>query len=154
MLLCLVQHAEALSKGEDPSRRLSEKGIADIKKVAAFAKELRVSAHQIVHSGKMRALQTAQILADHIAAGVKILESDGLAPMDDPEIWHDRISRINDDLMLVGHLPHLARLSALMLCGDKEMSAVNFEMGSIVCHKKSDDGNWAVDWIIKPRMLK
>ncbi len=154
MLLYLVQHAEALSEEEDPSRILSERGIENIKKIAVFAREINVSAHQIVHSGKMRALQTAQILSDHITADMGVLESDGLKPMDDPEIWFERISRLNDDMMLVGHLPHMAKLSSLILCGDKEKGVVNFEMGSIVCLKKSDDGTWAIDWIIKPRMLK
>ncbi len=67
MYLYLVQHAEALSKEEDPSRSLSKKGIKDIKKIASFSRGLKVAIHQIVHSGKMRALPTAQLLEEPMA---------------------------------------------------------------------------------------
>jgi phosphohistidine phosphatase len=153
MFLYLVRHAEAMAKEEDPSRSLSQKGIEDIRKVAEFAKGLNIEGHQILHSGKMRALQTAQVLAENIVTDMGVLEADGLAPMDDPEIWHERISKMGYSVMLAGHLPHLAKLATLLLCSDKETSVVNFEAGSIVCMKR-DNGNWSIDWIIKPGMLK
>jgi len=37
MFLYLVQHAEAKKEEEDPARGLSEKGLQDIKKMAAYA---------------------------------------------------------------------------------------------------------------------
>lgn len=154
MYLYLVQHAEAMSKEEDPSRSLSEKGIEDIKKVAAYAKRMDLAVHQIAHSGKMRALQTAQVIEEHITVDMHVLEADGLAPMEDPEIWNERLSHIHNDMMLVGHLPHLARLASLLLCGKKDGNVVNFEMGCVVCLHKPEAGDWSVDWIIKPGMIK
>lgn len=154
MLLYLVQHAEAMSKEEDPSRSLSEQGIEDIKRVAAYAKKLNLAVHQIAHSGKMRALQTAQVLEEHITVDMHVLEADGLAPMDDPEIWYDRVSGMKHDIMLVGHLPHLAGLASLLLCGNRDRNIVTFEMGCIVCLRRPDDGGWAVDWMIKPGMVR
>jgi phosphohistidine phosphatase len=153
MYLYLVQHAEALSKEEDPTRSLSEKGIADIRKVAGFVKKMNLTVHRIVHSGKMRALQTAQLLEERVSVDMGIAESDGLAPMDDPGIWVERLSKINDNIMLVGHLPHLGKLSSFLLCGNKDRNIVDFEMGCIVCLKRSDEGDWSTDWIIKPRMI-
>lgn len=153
MLLHLVQHAEAKSKDIDPSRGLSEKGINDIKKVAEYAAKLKVSVNRIIHSGKMRALQSAQVLAEHISVNTEVIESDGLAPMDDPGIWHERLVEMQEDIMLVGHLPYMAGLSGLLVCGNKEKGAVNFEMGCIVCLKRSDAGSWAFEWIIKPGMI-
>jgi phosphohistidine phosphatase len=154
MYLYLVQHGEALREEVDPSRSLSEEGIEDIKKVAAFAKSMKMTAHQIFHSGKMRAFQTAQVIADTVPIDMGIAETDGLAPKDEPEIWADRIDKLNNDVILVGHLPHLARLSSLLIRGDKNQSSVNFEMGGILCLRKDDEGGWTVDWMIKPRMLK
>lgn len=151
MFLYLVQHAEALSKEEDPSRSLSDKGIEDIKKTAAFISGMKPGVQQILHSGKMRALQTAQIMSDHIP-GVNMSETDGLAPMDDPGIWLGRISKLNNNVMLVGHLPHMAKLAGLVLCGE-EKNVVNFETGCVVCLSKPDDGDWALEWIIKPGMV-
>ena len=154
MFLYLVQHAQALSKDEDSSRSLSEKGIEDIKKMASFSRGLKIIPHQIVHSGKMRALQTAQLLADRINVDMGVLESDGLLPKDDPEIWFGRLSKMNEDIMLVGHLPHMEKLASLLLCRDKDRSIIKFEMGSIICLKRLEEFNWAVEWIIKPGMFK
>ncbi len=171
MFLYLVQHAEAKKEEEDPARGLSEKGLQDIKKVAAYAAELNIKASRIFHSGKTRALQTAQVLADSFKIEKGISETDGLAPVDDPQIWLERISKMNveyhagystvEDLVLVGHLPHLARLSALILCGDREKDIVDFKMGGIVCLKRFEvgidsyrDGNWSVEWMIIPSVIK
>ena len=154
MFLYLVQHAEALSKEEDSSRSLSKKGIEDIKKIASFSRGLKIAAHQIVHSGKMRALQTAQLLAERITSDMGVLESDGLSPMDDPEMWFGRLSKIDEDIMIVGHLPYLDKLASLLLCRDKERNIINFEMGSILCLKRLEEFSWTVEWFIKPGMIK
>lgn len=147
MLLYLVQHAEAKREEEDPVRGLTDKGFQDIKKVASYAAKLNISVTQIFHSGKTRAMQTAQVLAEHLQCE-KVSEADGLSPMDDPQIWADRISQINDDVMLAGHLPHLCRFASLILCGDKERNIVNFKMAGIVCLRRFDDGRWAVEWML------
>jgi phosphohistidine phosphatase len=151
MLLYLVQHAESMSKEEDPSRGLSEKGFRDIKKIAAFIKGLDIDVREIVHSGKKRALQTAEVLVESVRADMGVNESDGLSPKDDPGIWVEKIAGLEGDEMLVGHLPHLARLAAMLLSGDRNM--VEFENAGIVCLKRSEDRSWAVDWVIKPRLI-
>ena len=144
MLLYLIQHAEAKKEEEDPLRGLTDKGFQDTKKSAAYAADLRLRASKIFHSGKTRAMQTAQVLAEHLKCE-NISETDGLAPMDDPQIWFERISKMNEDIMLVGHLPHLANLASLILCGDKDKNIVNFKMAGIVCLKRFDDSKWSVE---------
>ncbi|MEW6213699.1 MAG: phosphohistidine phosphatase SixA [Nitrospirota bacterium] len=154
MLFYLVQHAEAKREEEDPARGLTEKGLQDIRKVAAFAADLNIRVSLIFHSGKKRALQTAQVLADHLKPERGITQTDGLAPMDDPQIWFENLLRKDEDTMLVGHLPHLARLVAMLLCGDKEKNAVNFKMGGIVCLKRFEKVKWAIEWMIIPEVIK
>ena len=154
MFLYLVQHAEALDKEMDPSRSLSEKGIEDIKKVAGCLCGLRIKVEIICHSGKMRALQTAQVLADHLNFVKELSYTDGLAPMDDPNIWYDRLSHMNENIILVGHLPQLGHLASLILCGDAEKNSIDFKMGGVVCLKRFEDGKWAVEWMVIPEMVK
>ena len=137
MLLYLVQHAEANPEENDPSRGLSEKGLSDIRKTAHHAAGLSIKIIQIFHSGKKRARQTAQILAENLNPDKGIAESDGLAPMDEPEIWAQRLLSAVEDIILVGHLPHMGKLAALLICGDKDKKAVNFKMAGIVCLKKN-----------------
>jgi phosphohistidine phosphatase len=51
MKLYLVQHAKAASKDIDPTRSLTEEGLRDIQKVAAFIKTLNLSVYYLWHSG-------------------------------------------------------------------------------------------------------
>ncbi|MBI5197842.1 MAG: phosphohistidine phosphatase SixA [Nitrospirae bacterium] len=153
MFLYLVRHAEAKSEEEDPSRGLTEKGVQDIRKVASFLGGGRVRVPGIFHSGKTRAMQTVQALADHLHPSEGISPTDGLAPMDDPRIWGECLSNQREDLMLVGHLPHLGRLSALLLCGNPESPIVTFETGGVVCLERGESGRWSMMWMIVPGIL-
>jgi phosphohistidine phosphatase len=153
MYLYLVQHGDALSKEEDATRSLSEQGIEDVRKVASRAEGLHISVRQILHSGKMRAFQTAQVLEEAVSSEMGMMETDGLSPMDDSGIWHQRLSHTHESVMLVGHLPHLAKLCSMLLCGNGDKPVVAFETAGIVCLKRIDDGSWMVDWVIKPRLI-
>jgi len=154
MYLYLVRHGEALTKEEDPEQGLSPVGIDHISRVAAFTKGLGIKVKQVFHSGKKRAEQTARIFSEGVQSELGVLETDGLAPMDAPEIWLERVSQINEDVMLVGHLPHLAKLSTMVLCGGRETQALNFLAGSIVCLARAEDNTWAVDWMINPELIQ
>lgn len=153
MYLYLVQHAEAVSKDIDPSRGLSEKGMDDIKRISQYISGLDMDIHEIFHSGKKRAYQTAQVLATHLKIEDKITETDGLSPMDEPEIWFSKVNNLNKNVMLVGHLPHMAKLASLVLCANTDKKVIDFEMGCIVCLSRDDDLSWSTDWIIKPKMI-
>lgn len=153
MLLYLVQHAEAKSKEEDPKRGLTEKGLQDIKKVASYLARLNIRVDRIFHSGKKRALQTAEVLAEHLKPEEGISEKDGLAPMDEPQIWFERLSKLEEDLMLVGHLPHLSKLASLILTGDAEKTVINFKNAGILCLKRSEEAHWSVEWMITPDIV-
>ncbi len=153
MLLYLVQHGEAKKEEEDPSRGLTKKGMDDVWKTASFARD-RVSAGVgIFHSGKTRALQTARIIADFVKSEVDAAETGSMAPMDDPGIWAEKLREMSGDVMLVGHLPHLAKLAGLLLCGKAEQPVIDFTMGGIVCLKRFDDGRWALQWAVVPEMV-
>ena len=153
MLLYLVQHAEAKRKDEDHERGLTDRGFRDIARVALFAKDQGVRINRVLHSGKKRALQTAQILASYLKPESGIVPVDGLLPMDDPKTWAERLAAMNEDSMLVGHLPHLSRLAALLLCGDGENPVIEFRNAGISCMRRSEDGRWAVAWMIAPEMV-
>ena len=153
MKLYLVQHAEAKAEQDDPSRGLSEKGLNDIKKTASHAAGLSIKISRIFHSGKKRALQSAQILAGDLHPDKGVSESDGLAPMDEPKTWAERLSSAEEDIMLVGHLPHLGKLAGLLICGSENKKAVNFTMAGIVCLKRNGGGSWSVEWALTPETI-
>ena len=78
MFLYLVQHGEALTKEADPDRPLSEAGRANVEHLAGFlaGRSLRVA--RVLHSGKTRARQTAEILAAALAPDAPVEAGDGL----------------------------------------------------------------------------
>ncbi|MDD3579933.1 MAG: phosphohistidine phosphatase SixA [Desulfobacca sp.] len=153
MILYLVQHAEAKREEEDPGRDLTEKGRRDIERVAQYLGRLKIQVGQIFHSGKNRALSTANVLNRHLKPAASVAEAPGLKPLDDPEIWAGRIANLDEDIMLVGHLPHLGKLAALLVSGDKEKSVINFQMGGVVRLRHMAAGHWAVDWLVVPEII-
>jgi phosphohistidine phosphatase len=153
MKLYLLQHAKAVSKDENPERPLTEEGSRDIKKVAAFIKSLSLSVDYLYHSGKTRAMQTAEVLAEVIMVKNEVAAHDGLAPNDDVRAIIEKINVDGRDVMIVGHLPFMAKLASLLLTGSESTTAVAFKQGSILCLDYSDECKWQVKWMITPDLL-
>jgi phosphohistidine phosphatase len=153
MFVYLVQHAESKSEQEDPSRSLTAKGMHDVKKVASFASQCNLKIHMIFHSSKLRAKQTAEALSQHLNPAKGVSEVDGLAPLDDPAIWAQRLKDIPEDVILVGHLPHLDKLASLLLCGDKDKNIISYKMAGIVCLERTDTESYALQWMVTPEVV-
>jgi phosphohistidine phosphatase len=154
MNLYLVQHAEAKSEQEDPQRPLSDKGRTDIKKVAAFVAQRKiVQVKTIFHSGKTRAQQTAEALAQQLKPSQGVKQAEGLEPMADPSTWSARLADEKEDIVVVGHLPHLSRLASHLIYQEANRKIVDFQMGGIVCLGRDESGAWSVRWMVVPTML-
>ncbi len=153
MFLYLVQHGAAKREEEDPARPLSDRGIEDVKRVASFISRLDIAVEEVLHSSKLRAKQTAEILTGSLQATKSVSETESLAPLDEPTIWSEKLKTKNHSLMLVGHLPHLGKLSSLLLCSDKENGVIAFKMGGVVCLKRDEAGTWTLQWMITPEIV-
>ena len=155
MRLYLIQHGEAKSEVEDPERSLTARGEEEVKAISRIAAGLNIRPSKIYHSGKMRAKQTAEIIASALKIPDPSVQSvQGLSPNDDFRPWAERISKERKDLMLVGHLPFLERLTSFLLCGDENARLVLFRYGAIVCFDRKEDKRWAVRWILTPEMVR
>jgi len=153
MKVYLVRHGQAVSSEVDPQKPLSEQGLADVRKVASFIKHLEISVEHIRHSGKLRAAQTAEILAGSISVEKDCSAHEGLGPNDDVTIMAEELEAYNADLMIVGHLPFLAYLASLLAAGRQTADVVSFDVGSIACLNRSDPGRWQLEWMITPKLL-
>jgi phosphohistidine phosphatase len=153
MFVYLVQHAESKSEQEDPERSLSEQGMQNIRKVSSFASQCNLKIHMIFHSPKLRAKQTAEVLSEYFNPEKGVSEVDGLKPLDDPSLWAQRLKDIPEDVILVGHLPHLDKLTSLLLCGDKDKNVISFKMAGIVCLERADTESYALQWMVTPQIL-
>jgi phosphohistidine phosphatase len=149
--LYLMQHGEAKAEAEDPERSLPVRGEEETKKIPGAGKRLDIRPSRIYHSGKKRAEQTVGIIAKALDLSAQI--GQGLNPNDDVHPWVERISRETEDLIIVGHLPFLEKLTSLLVSGDEGAKAVPFRYSAIVCLEKKEPGRWAVDWVLKPEMV-
>ena len=150
MYLYLVQHGEAKKEEEDPMRPLSEKGLLDVRRVGAYISRVGITIDAIFHSNKLRARQTAEVLASHLMPSGGIAEKDQLAPLDDPKIWAERLKEMTGSVMLTGHQPHLGKLASLLLCGNEDKDIVSFKMAGVVCLSRDDSGAWSLQWMLVP----
>lgn len=151
MRVFLVQHGEATPEPENPARPLTHRGREEVRRVARHAAGLGLQVAEICHSGKLRARQTAEILAAALSPGRGVREADGLAPGDDPTRARAEIQAASEPLMLVGHLPHLSRLASLLLVGDPGKDIIQFRNGAIVCLTRVEDC-WRLEWILTPEL--
>ncbi len=149
MRLYLVRHGEARSERKDPRRSLTDKGREDVKRVAAAAQTRGIQPATILHSGKLRAQQTAELFAERLSLPKRIELSSGLAPDDPVQPWAERLNEAREDLMLVGHLPHLDRLASLLLADDDRAGSIRFQTATILCLERQAT-HWTIQWILTP----
>lgn len=142
MQLYLVQHGDALTKDEDPQRRLSDKGRADIERLAAWLVTNGVTVPRICHSGKTRARQTAELLGSVLETGGKIHPAEGLGPNDPPEVFLKRLENVDEDILIASHLPFVARILSQAVTGASNQQPVEFRPGSIAVVERDKNGIW------------
>ena len=156
MNVYLVRHGEAERELVDPNRGLTERGRWDARRVAALAAKLGLEVEQIRHSGKTRAEQTAAILGEALSPPGGVAAAPGLAPMDDVRPVADELTRASQPVMLVGHLPFMARLTGQLLAGDASLPVVQFRTAAMACLVREGgwerEVRWQVAWVITPEM--
>jgi phosphohistidine phosphatase len=153
MRLYLVRHGDALSPGVDPERRLSEAGHQQVGRLAAFLSARGVRVARLLHSSKPRAAQTAEALAAAVAPAVVPEGRDGLSPNDPVEPLAGEIADWQEDCLIAGHLPHLARLATLLLTGRNVPTGLDFEPAAAACLERDEDGVWSLLWFVGPSHL-
>jgi len=154
MKLYLVQHGEACAKDVDPERSLTDRGREDVERLAAFLGRAGIAVERVIESGKLRAAQTADLLAAVVAPLVELETDARLQPNDDPAAIDWAQMTGDTDTLVVGHLPFMARLVSMLVAGDPGRPIAAFRPGSVVCLERDDDGSWQIDWMIRPELLR
>ena len=150
MALFLVRHGRSLSKDIDPDQGLSEEGILEVEQIANDVKHHGVRVSRIEHSGKKRAQQTAEIFAAALNPRDGVQERSGLKPLDDVTTIADRISS-KDNLMLVGHLPFMSKLTSYLITGSTDTPVFSFQNSGTLCMDQDMDAHtWFIKWALMP----
>jgi len=150
MALYVVQHGKNLTKTEDPEKGLSVDGKLDTERIAGVANGYRVKVSRIVHSGKKRARETAEIMASVLSPTNGLETLKGMNPLDDVSTFADSLE-LDMNVMLVGHLPFLERLIGLLVCGDPDQTVFKLQNSGILCIDRVPEvKNPVIRWALMP----
>jgi len=152
MALYLIQHGKSLPKDQDPDQGLSEDGTTETERIASLARDYGVRVSQIRHSVKTRARQTAEILARALKPQNDIQEICGIKPMDDVAACAAKIDP-DENVMLVGHLPFMERITSYLITGSIDQPLIKFQNSGIVClDKDPETQGWVIKWTLMPNI--
>jgi phosphohistidine phosphatase len=151
MRIYLARHGDTKSKQEDPDRSLSETGRKDVSRVADILEQTGAGVDLLYHSGKTRARQTAEILAQSVLWEPELKMAPDLGPLDPVGPWVEKIAALEKDTMLVGHLPFLGKLASRLITGSEDAGVIRFTAGAVACLERTEDGGWTVLAVTVPQ---
>jgi phosphohistidine phosphatase len=157
MLLHLLRHAHAGDPeawdGPDAARPLSEKGREQAERLGAHLVGVAFKTDAIITSPKLRAVQTAEIIADHL--GVSVTEDDRLAGSLDLDALEALLAGADgpERPILVGHDPDFSDLLA-ELCDCANVPMRKGAFARIECDRPLRPGRGTLRWLIPPDALR
>jgi len=153
MKVYLIRHGEAEPNEDDSVYALSAKGKKEIEALAKLLIPQQISVSYFLHSGKLRAEQTANIFSQAIFCSHGVEKRQGLDPLDLVSPIAAEINQFDQDLALVGHMPFMGKLAAKLVTGYESNEFVFFQTGTILCLERTG-GGWLVRWMLSPELLK
>lgn len=155
MHLYCMRHGEACSADVDPQQALTVQGQKDVAAVGLFLRSKSFHIDHILHSPKLRARQTAELIAKIVPAS-QITETNQLLGHDSAlEPLIEMIRSLGEDTLLVSHLPFIGHLVQTLLVGKvQHHSMINYQPGTLVCLKLCHEHHWLLDWVVHPRLVE
>ena len=143
-----MQHGLALASDIDPARPLSEEGKVETARIGTLLQRHDIRIDQILHSGKLRAEQTASIMAETLGIS-EIRELAGMGPNDNPQQLIDQLDQ--DHSLHVGHLPHIQRVVTRLITTHDDPAVIQFRNSAVACVQLAGEGN-RLNWFITPQL--
>jgi len=142
MIIHLVRHAEAVERSPElpeEHRFLTPRGRKRFRKAAASLRKSGIEPEVILTSPLIRAVQTAEILAQALKFKGELLVTALLAHGMQPEDFYDLLKGFPraKELALVGHEPELGALARTLLAAD---AACTLNKGATLSFKMDSDG--------------
>ncbi|WP_461210980.1 SixA phosphatase family protein [Desulfocurvus sp. DL9XJH121] len=157
MDIYLMQHGSCLSKEIDPAMPLSPVGRDQILRSAEAARAMGLRFGRIVCSPKLRAVQTAEMMAGAMGYPPDgITTSEAFKAMAPPAEGERFLRALNaDSVFVAGHLPNLADLAAFILYGDTRLR-LHVENGGLTCIRLPQGSAEAplLKWHLSPMQLQ
>jgi phosphohistidine phosphatase len=155
MEIYLLRHAHAGDsaawRGPDSERPLSPKGRRQAQNLGQFLADRAFAADAIVTSPKLRALQTAQLVADALGVGVSI--DDRLGGALDLDVLAALVDGTGGtSVMLVGHDPDFTDL-AMALTGAAYLPMKKGALARIDTALPIQPGTGILRWLLPPELV-
>ena len=157
MELYLLRHAHAGDPatwdGPDERRPLSEKGEKQADRLGRFLAGIGFQADAIITSPKLRASQTAKIVAERL--GVPVGEDDRLGGGVSVGTLEAILRDAGDPVrpIVVGHDPDFTELLAI-LCGAARAPMKKGALARIDLGRALEPGGGTLRWLVPPDLLK
>ena len=139
MIIHLIRHSEAIDRSQDipeEHRFLTHRGIKRFRRVAKSLKKLGVEPDVILTSPMIRAVQTADILAETLRHKGDLLVASQLAERLGPQQLDELLNSYPQarEIALVGHEPDLGALAQTMLAAQ---AGCALGKGAVVSFKRA-----------------
>ena len=151
----LLRHAHAGNAfewiGDDDLRPLTDKGRKQCQRLGAFLEAHGVRPDVIITSPKVRAAQTAEIVAGLLDMTVKSDRRLGEG-FGKREMWALLDETGAREIMFVGHDPDFSNLLAYLI----DTAGIGMKKGALATvdlHTKLGDGEGELRWLVPPDML-
>jgi phosphohistidine phosphatase len=160
----LLRHGIAAEPGApgiktDAERPLIPKGEQRLRAAAAAMETMGLSFDAIISSPFLRAKQTAEIVAKILKLERNLTFSSDLIPGGNPQALIRQLNGLKpapENILLVGHEPHLSRLIALLVSGDTT-ATIEMKKGSL-CKLETQEleyGHCAtLKWLLTPGQME
>lgn len=152
MKIILVQHGDAVPEEMDSERPLSAMGKEQARRAGEFLHAISACPALIVHSGKKRAQETAEIISDALG-GVRMEVRGHLNPKDGIERIVAEIQASEASLIVVGHMPFLGRLASSLVGAEETRMVVDVAQASPLIFSRSE-GRYLLDTYVKNDYLR
>ncbi|MBP7282300.1 MAG: phosphohistidine phosphatase SixA [Leptospiraceae bacterium] len=161
MKLIIGRHGEAESNsltGLDKDRRLTEKGRADIARMADFILNTPLKVTQIFHSPYIRTNETAEIYSEILQFQGSLNPANSLLPSTDYTDLIPTLSKFSnsDTVLIIGHNPDVSFFAAKLIQDESLSRTFGFTPGTTVAINIAKENflRGQLIWMISPEFLK
>jgi len=168
MLLTLLRHGAAMELKDlppgpdgrlpvDDERPLTDRGRRRLKKAARGLRRLRVRPDRILHSGLVRAKETAEVVAEGLEIEVpSFVEVAALLPDAEPAELFSLLPTLGvEEVLCVGHAPNLDRvLAAVCNAEGRVISALGKAGAARLELPEPGAASGRLVWVLPPKLLR
>jgi phosphohistidine phosphatase len=153
-----IAEERAAHGGPDDERALTAEGRRKVRSVAKAMRAMRLSFDVIFSSPLVRALQTAEIVAEslRLKRRLQLTEHLGSGATTEKQIaWLKSLRPAPGSVLLVGHEPNFSELTSRLLTGHERL-AINFKKAGFckVTAERPGAELATLEWLLTPKQME